>query len=111
MFAYHFKALDGHKCDSFTEKIIDDWLFENKIDHQIHVPYPDFPEFRCDFLINGVFVEFFGLDGEHKRYSELAAKKRNLAEKFGVDIVELHPKDIYPKNNMGILFKKLNLIN
>lgn len=107
MFARHFRALDGHKCDSFTEKIIDDWLSENKIDHQIHVPYPNFPEFKCDFLVNGVFIEFFGLDGEHKRYSELAKQKRDLAQKFGIKIMEISPKDIYPKNNLRVVFKDL----
>ena len=108
MFANHFKALDGHNCDSFTEKIIDDWLFENKIDHKVHVPYPDFPEFRCDFFINGVFIEFFGFDGQHKRYSELAKQKRGLAEKFGIKMIELHSKDIYPKNRLGLILGNLN---
>ena|SRR3989344_7644990 len=103
MFTRHYESKDGHKCDSFAEKIIDDWLFENNIAHEVHVPYPDFPEFKSDFLIKGIFIEFFGLDGQHKKYSRLAKQKRGLAKKYNVKMIEIYPKDIYPKNNLDKL--------
>jgi hypothetical protein len=34
-------AKDGHKCDSFAEKIIDDWLYSNNVEHQRNIPYPN----------------------------------------------------------------------
>jgi hypothetical protein len=40
MFAKHYLAKDGHKCDSMAEKIVDYWLYARDIEHKIHVPYP-----------------------------------------------------------------------
>ena len=107
MFARRFKALDGHMCDSFTEKIIDDWLSTNNIPHKIHVPYPDFPKYKSDFLIKDTFIEFVGLEGEHVEYTRLLRQKRELVKKYGLNLIEIHPKDIYPENNLGYKLRSL----
>lgn len=107
MFAYRYKALDRHMCDSFTEKIIDDWLFTHGIAHKVHVPYPEFPDFTSDFLVGETYIEFFGLEGQHAKYSKLVAKKRKLAKKHGLKIIELYPKDIFPKNNLDKVLRTL----
>ena len=101
MFSKRCLALDGHWCDSMSEKIIDDWLFENKIEHKTHVPYPMAKDLSCDFVIGEYFVEFFGLDGYHERYTELARKKRALAVDYKVNLIELIPKDILPRNKLA----------
>lgn len=100
MFAKKHIAKDGHKCDSLTEKIIDDWLCSKEIPHERTVPYPEQSKMTCDFKVGQYFIEFFGLDGQHKDYSRLANKKRLLAKKYGLNLIEIIPRDIFPKNHL-----------
>ena len=100
LFAKKQKAKDGHMCDSLSEKIIDDWLFKNNFKHKINVPYPGNNHLTCDFVIRKYFIEFFGLDGQHPRYSELAQEKRKLAKKYKLNLIELKPKHLFPKNKL-----------
>lgn len=100
MFAKKHIASDGHKCDSLTEKIIDEWLHSKNIPHDRTVPYPEQSRMTCDFRVGKYFIEFFGLDGQHKEYSRLANKKRRLAKKHKLNLIEIAPRDIFPKNNL-----------
>ncbi len=100
LFAKKHKAKDGHICDSLSEKIVDDWLFKNNLDHKINVSYPKNQKLTCDFVVNRYFIEFFGLDGQHPRYSELAQEKRELAKKYKLNLIELKPKHLFPKNKL-----------
>jgi len=108
MFANKHKALDGHFCDSFAEKIIDDWFFERKIDHKRSVPYPSDDKFTCDFLVGNYWIEFFGLSGELKRYDQLKQQKIRLAKKLSLRLVEIYPEDLLPMSNLK---NKLNFLN
>jgi hypothetical protein len=59
-------AEDGHVCRSLSEKFIDDWLYRNHIPHEVEPPYPYDHELntsgmRADFLVEDVWIEFFGL--------------------------------------------------
>lgn len=100
LFAKKFKAIDGHICDSFTEKIIDDWLSVNHISHERHTRYGK-TKFTADFKIaDSIFVEFFGLAGVQKQYDANIKKKRILAQKLGYQLIEIYPDDIYPKNKL-----------
>ncbi len=97
LFTRRFIANDGHVCDSFSEKIIDDWLSERDILHMRNVPYMD-SRFTADFqLSDGRFVEFFGLAGVQKRYDANIEKKRGLAQSMHLKLVELYPADLYPE--------------
>ena len=106
MFAKKHWAFDGHRCDSFAEFVIDNWLYLNKIPHQIHVLYPN-SKMSSDFLINDMRVEFIGLQGEVKKYDKLLRKKRKIAKEHNLDVVEIFPKDLFPKNKLSIILKKL----
>jgi len=75
MFAKKYLANDGHKCDSLSERIIDDWLSRRNINHQRSVPYPNNEQFTADFVVDKYWIEFFGLSGELKRYDYLKRKK------------------------------------
>lgn len=105
MFANKWLAIDGHKCDSLSEKIIDDWLFRRKVEHLRSVPYPENHSLTVDFVINNYWVEFFGLAGEHKRYDELRQQKLKLSKKYKLNLIEIFPEDIY-KDRLGILLKR-----
>jgi hypothetical protein len=101
MFANKHIAKDGHKCDSLAEKIIDDWLYARKIAHQRTIPYPGNPTLTVDFVIGENWIEFFGLRGEHRRYDELREEKLQLAKSFNLNLIELYPEHLFPKNTLS----------
>ena len=51
-------AQDGHVCLSLGEKTIDDFLFSRGIRHEKEPRYRE-SNYRADFLVDGVFVEYF----------------------------------------------------
>lgn len=104
MFARKHKALDGHKCDSFAEMIIDNWLYNKNISHQIHTLYRK-SQMRSDFLVNDIRIEFIGLRGESKKYDQLLKRKRSLIKNQKLKVIEIYPKDLFPKNNLNKLLK------
>lgn len=57
-------AKDGHICDSKREAIIDDWLYENNIPHEVHKNIPTTSYFS-DFLVQhegkDFYIEYDGL--------------------------------------------------
>ena len=103
-FSKKFIAKDDHICDSFAEKIIDDWLYSKNIEHQRNVPYPNSP-YTADFLINGKFVEFFGLNGELKEYDKNAKLKEKLAAKYKLKLIKIYPKDLFPVNHLSEILR------
>ena len=100
LFDNKYFAKDGHRCDSFAEKIIDDWLDSHGISHSRTVPYPEGYKLTCDFVVNNHFIEFFGLDGQVKDYTRLANKKRGITKKHNIRLIELKPNDLFPKNKL-----------
>jgi hypothetical protein len=107
MFARKYIAKDGDRCDSLAEKIIDDYLSKRNIKHIRNFPYPGNRGFTVDFKVGENWIEFFGLSGELKRYDELKKEKLKLAKGFGIKVVKLFPKDLFP---IGKLEQKLNLL-
>lgn len=103
MFAKKFIANDGHRCDSLAEKIIDDWFYSRKIKHQVNVPYPGGDGLTVDFLVENRWVEFFGLSGELKKYDELKEKKIKIAKKHKLNLIEIYPHHLFPKNKLDEL--------
>lgn len=99
-FAMKYIANDGHKCDSLAEKIIDDWLYAKKISHEIKVPY-GLNRMTADFKINDVYIEYFGLQGEVKRYDELVSAKEKLWKGKKLKNISIYPKDLFPKSKLN----------
>lgn len=96
MFANRYVANDGHECDSFTEKIIDDWLYTKSISHQRRLNYPGSKLLSVDFVVGNKWIEFFGLAGELKDYDKLVQRKRVICRKNKIKLVEIYPKDLFP---------------
>ena len=99
-YSYICLAKDGHECRSLSEKIIDDWMYENNILHQIE-PYYPFDESlnqsgakRADWLVGSTFIEFFGLAGMSD-YDEKIKQKLELAEKHNLTLISLYQEDLY----------------
>jgi hypothetical protein len=111
LFSRKFTANDGHKCDSFSEKIIDDWLSLNAITHERNVRYPG-TRFTADFgLKTGIILEYFGLAGVVKEYDTRAQKKRLLARKLTYQLIEVYPNDIYPENKLAEILTAAGVIS
>ena len=99
LFSKKHTAKDGHSCDSFSEKIIDDWLFNRGIVHRRSVRYKG-SKFTADFFVEpDIIIEFFGLAGVKKKYDANVKEKRLLCKQLNLQLVELYPEDIFGKNN------------
>lgn len=85
-------AKDGHVCLSLGEKTIDDYLFDHNIPHSIEPRYPD-SNYRADFEVNGIFIEYFGLTG-NADYDAKTREKKALCKKHGIKLIALYPKDL-----------------
>jgi len=97
----NLKCKDGHKADSISEMIVDDWFFEKGIKHERRKPYPE-SKCDCDFYLPdfNVWIEYFGLKGEHKEYDRNISKKLEIANKHNIILISLTSKDIYPENKI-----------
>jgi len=85
-------AKDGHVCLSLAERTIDDWLSTSGIAHTKEPAYPE-GNFRADFLVNGCYIEYFGLVGD-AAYDAKIALKRKIAVAHDMALVEVFPKDM-----------------
>lgn len=94
------KALDGHRCDSISELLIDNWLYQNNIPHERNVPYPG-THHKADWQIisknQKIFVEYFGLANDSPRYDHTIKEKRGICRKYKIKLIKIYPWDLYPK--------------
>jgi len=88
----HTIALDGHTCLSLGEKTIDDFLYARGIAHEKEPKYPE-GNYRADFLVGGVFIEYFGLIG-NETYDVKAKEKMRLCQAHGIKLIALYPRDL-----------------
>lgn len=92
-------AADGHECRSLFERIVDDFLWAHGIEHEPEPPYP-FDEklnphgSRADWkLADGRYIEAAGLMSQEE-YALKMARKRQLATKYGIQLVVLTEADL-----------------
>ena len=100
--ARRYIASDGHRCDSLAEKMIDDFLSEHNVVHERSIPYLGYNKFRVDFVIDGVFIEYFGRVGLHD-YDEIIKRKKALCQQTNIRLIELYPLDVLEKKKLPIL--------
>lgn len=92
-------ADDGCVCLSVSERLIDDWLTENGVDHSREPLYPLHAEYnpngrrRADWLVGDIYVEYFGLHGNHD-YDKKTTAKLALARAEGINILPIYPTDM-----------------
>ncbi len=94
----HTIALDGHTCLSLGEKTIDDYLYRRGIPHHKEPKYPE-GNYRADFLVGDVFIEYFGLTGD-ATYDVRAKEKIRLCKVHGIRLIALYPKDLITMANI-----------
>ncbi len=105
VFSKKFIANDGLYCDSFAEKIMDDWLYERQIGHERKASYPENELLSADFIIGNNLIEYFGLNGVIHEYDEMIKEKRELCKKYKLPLIEIFPKDLFPVNRLSKLIK------
>ena len=89
-------AFDGHRCDSISEALVDNWLTKNNIAHERNVPYPGTGH-KADWSVGKkVFIEYFGLANDSIRYDRVIKEKRKLCKKHNIRLIEIYAKDLYP---------------
>jgi len=95
------KATDGHLCDSVSELLVDNWLYKNSIPHERDAHYPNTKhkaDWKIFFKNDEIFVEYFGLANDSTRYDRCIKEKIRLCNKNKISLIEIYPKDLYPKN-------------
>ena len=85
-------AKDRHVCLSLGEKTIDDFLFDRGIHHEKEPKYP-IGNFRADFLVDGVFIEYFGLAG-NAEYDEKTRIKIRICQERNIKLISIFPADL-----------------
>lgn len=92
---------DGHKVKSSLEAIVDDWLFDNGIEHEIEPwcpwamplgPKGGSPP-RADFLVGETYIEVWGMMGNPDYETNRLAKVEKYRQHV-VDLIELFPDEI-----------------
>jgi hypothetical protein len=92
-------AKDGHVCLSLGEKTIDDFLCAHGICHEKEPRYPE-GNFRADFNVNGVFIEYFGLAG-NPDYDAKIKEKVRICKKHSITLVALYPQDLVSRKKLS----------
>ncbi len=105
LFAKKFFAEDGHKCDSFTEKIIGDWLYVRGIAHERNKQYAGTKLTGDFFIAPRTMVEFFGLAGVQKSYDAIIQRKRDVAKKLRLELIEIYPRDVFEDKRLPELLR------
>ena len=85
-------AKDGHVCLALGEKTLDDFLYKHNIPHEKEAAYPE-SNFRADFSVDGVFIEYFGLTGDTE-YDLKTKEKQKICHKHGIRLISIYPEDL-----------------
>lgn len=101
---------DGHYADSISEMLVDNWLNRMNLRHERWKEYPGTKQ-TCDFYLidHGVWIEYCGLMA-FKVYRDSMEKKKEIADKNNLSLMEIFPEDLYPNNNLAGKFDSFNII-
>jgi hypothetical protein len=70
-FGFRGRADDGHKVSSKWELLIDNWLHDHGVKHEIHPKVKNIG--YADWKVGDTYVEFFGI-----RYIRACMQKRSV---------------------------------
>jgi len=87
----HYTSQDGHKVKSSLELQVDDWLFEQGIEHE-YEPYIAKTKYKADFKVQDTFIEVWGIEGNEK-YERKRQKKLRVYEKHNLSLISIFPDD------------------
>lgn len=93
-FNNHCLSKDGDMCNSYSERIVDDFFFDNGIFHRKEVYYKDLKiktrrKYRTDWVLeDGFVVEFCGML-KTKDYADKMRDKQRLLEENNINFIFL----------------------
>jgi len=85
-------AKDGHVCFSLGERTIDDFLHARGITHDKEPSYPE-TNYRADFAVNGILIEYFGLQGDPD-YDNKIKEKQEICKKYDMSLISIYASDL-----------------
>ncbi len=91
-------AKDGHVCLSLGEKTIDDFLHQHGVHHEKEPKYPE-GNFRGDFKVNGIIIEYFGLVG-NPDYDAKIKEKTRICRKHEITLIAIYPQDLISQRKL-----------
>lgn len=102
-----FRTDDGHYVRSQGEMIIDNWLYNNNINHEYEkkIILKD-EEYFADFYIKdrNLYIEYFGITNNDD-YTKKAEHKKSIYKENNINCIYLYPEDL--KNIQDILQKTI----
>lgn len=107
--SHHTLSLNGDVCLSKREKEITDIFIQNGINYKKEVLYKDIinkfddSNIRCDWLINDIIVEYFGMP-EKEYYRERMNEKIKICKENNIKLIQLFKKDL-SYNYRGLIDK------
>ncbi len=92
----NYKCLDGHKCRSLSELIIDNCLYRNGIIHigEDYIKKEAKRKYKFDWYLPDVniYLEFFGYSG--KNYHKNRVLKEKFYKKHHLTMIAFEPMDL-----------------
>jgi hypothetical protein len=112
-YGYRVISKDGHVCNSLSERIVDDWLFDNHIEHEKEPSYPSIvreiigANVRADWKVGDIYIEYFGLQ-VIKSYAKKTASKILACQAGNVFLVPLYPGDEFKLERTLLPYLKMS---
>jgi len=93
-----FACKHGHDVQSSYELAVDNWLFENNIDHEYEPLITSNRRLKADFYANGLYIEVWGISKSPK-YAARKQEKIALYKELNLELLEISWHDFATKTN------------
>jgi hypothetical protein len=110
---YKCIAKSGNVCNSLDEQFIDNYLFSlghkplKEPKYPFHSVFNPRTLLRADWLLEGKFIEYFGLKGEIN-YDIKTSNKIKLCADIGLDLIPIYPDDLSNLDKIFSVFQTRN---
>lgn len=99
-----FVAMDGHNVKSSLEYQIDNWLYENGIEHE-YEPRIGNTRYKADFLACQRYIEIWGIT-DNERYERKREKKMKEYVRLRLPLLSVYPRDFPHLDVLSVLLAK-----
>lgn len=86
---WRYECSDGHQARSLYEQRVDDWLSSHGLPHEIEPAYPWDRRYRADFLVNGTYIEVWGVT-DNDAYTARKAMKIERCRDAGLALIQIN---------------------
>jgi hypothetical protein len=110
---YKCIAKSGNVCNSLDEQFIDNYLFSlglkplKEPKYPFHSVYNPRTLLRADWLLEGKYIEYFGLKGEIN-YDIKTSNKIKLCTEMGLELIPIYPDDLSSLDKVFSIFQVRN---